>query len=314
MAIRFCCQRCGQLLSIGSRKAGHRIECPKCGEPLVVPEAQNHDRESPGELAVVSPPATVPEPIEPADPMPPPVVASTVESPPGPSPSLIQAAEILAELHPPATRDIAVPPGMVLVRRRTMHVQSFFFLALAAASFAAGYYAGSLSPSRPAATGVVASNIMVEPTMVEGQVIYENGDGRLRGDLGALVVALPEGKVPNAPLTLAGPGPGASRAANAEQQKSVSRLRDLGGAQARVENKGQFTLLLRPGSYRMLIVSANARRAKGREIDEADAGEMRRLFNSPESLIGPYKYSWGLQSLGAGAPPPSKDFGRDEGH
>lgn len=37
MAIRFYCQNCHQLLSIGSRKAGTEIRCPKCSIPQRVP-------------------------------------------------------------------------------------------------------------------------------------------------------------------------------------------------------------------------------------------------------------------------------------
>ena len=37
MPIRFQCQACGQLLSIATRKAGTRVECPKCGSEVTVP-------------------------------------------------------------------------------------------------------------------------------------------------------------------------------------------------------------------------------------------------------------------------------------
>lgn len=40
MAIRFLCKNCGQLLSIGARKAGTEIRCPRCEAAQVVPSPE----------------------------------------------------------------------------------------------------------------------------------------------------------------------------------------------------------------------------------------------------------------------------------
>ena len=37
MPVRFVCTQCGQLLSVGSRKAGAHVDCPKCRAELLVP-------------------------------------------------------------------------------------------------------------------------------------------------------------------------------------------------------------------------------------------------------------------------------------
>lgn len=334
MAIRFHCQRCRQLLAIGTRKAGHEIHCPKCGEVQRVPARDEAGGEPPLATAspaaieslvvstwlqqgdplpappIVVPPARLPDPAEEtstATPIPPLTAPERVDLPaaagwPEPLPTFVAIG----------ADEPAVPPGMVLLRRRTMHLQSLFFLMLAGVTFAIGYCVGSRSPTSSIGLGPSPAVAAVEPALVEGQAIFENADGRLTGDVGAVVIALPEGRMPKAPLPLSGLKPGATTALTAEQQQSVEQIRALGGAYARAQAKGQFTLLLRPGNYRILFISANARRAPSKSIDEADSGELRRYLAAPETLIGPAKYAWGLHALGPGLPAPNRDFGRDE--
>ncbi len=40
MPVRFLCPACHQLLSIGMRKVGAEVECPKCRSTIIVPEPQ----------------------------------------------------------------------------------------------------------------------------------------------------------------------------------------------------------------------------------------------------------------------------------
>jgi phage FluMu protein Com len=330
MAIRFHCRRCNQLLAIGSRKAGQEINCPRCGETQGVPVPGTNDAEPP--LAHASPAAiesmVVSTWLQDAPPAPPIVVppeplpnlseetstATPIPSFEAPEPMELPAAMRPAD-PPPTFMSMAdvpgVPPGMVLLRRRTMHLQAVLFLVLVAATFALGYYVGAQSHSITFSLGPSAAIAAAEPALVEGQLIYENLQGQSRGDVGAVVIALPEGRMPKAPLPLAALAPGGAPTVTPQQQKDIEQIRALGGAYARVQDKGQFTLLVRPGSYRILFISANARRAKGTDIDEADSGEMRRYLLAPETLIGLRKYAWGLHTLGPGLPPPNRDFGRD---
>jgi len=337
MAIRFHCRRCHQLLAIGTRKAGTEIHCPKCGEPQVVP-TQEVPVETPSlstpdataiESMVVSdwlqpsselsaPPIIAPSPPRPASSFAPasafpaarefPNEPSAIVEPPASADDVLVAMPpvVFEPFEPPAMsaptfalpEPHAIPPGMVLLRRRTMHLQAMCFLLLACGMFAAGYYVGTRQPGSSATGGSAPSGSDVPPTMIEGQVIFENPEGRLVGDVGATVIALPEGKLPKTPLTLS------------VQQAQAPQLRELGGAQVRVAAKGQFSLLLRPGSYRILFISAHARRAAGQDVDEADLGEIRRYLAAPEALIGPFKYAWGVHPIGPGLSPPNKDFGR----
>jgi phage FluMu protein Com len=337
MAIRFHCRRCNQLLAIATRKAGTEIHCPKCGETQLVP-AQGTPLEAPPvaasdaaalEAMVVSkwlqtgnevpaPPIVASSPREAEPPfLPEPTVASErvfpaepaaiVEPPVSPGDMLVATPPVIFEPveRPAASAPFvalsdagAIPPGMVLLRRRTMHLQAVAFWGLAVGMFALGYYVGTRQAGPQVASGPVRASAEMPPTMVEGQVIFESGEGRLLGDVGATVIALPEGKLPKTPLALN------------VRNLNVPQLRELGGVQVRVEAKGQFSLLLRPGSYRILFISAHARRAAGQEIDEADLGEIRRYLAAPETLIGPFKYAWGVHPIGPGLPPPNKDFGR----
>lgn len=46
MPIRYHCNACGELLSVGSRMAGRELECPACGAPTRVPASSPEDRDS----------------------------------------------------------------------------------------------------------------------------------------------------------------------------------------------------------------------------------------------------------------------------
>lgn len=306
MSIRFYCRRCRQLLAISSRKAGAEIDCPKCGQSQRVPAADPgalaalgnalEDVDVPQMLGQPDPGSIRPPPAPPrVDPLAPPPQAASAPAPP------------------------AIPPGMVLVRRRMVHLQAAFFFALTAGMFGLGYWLGrEKSPARPApASAVVGEPASADPSLIEGRVIYENETAKLLGDVGAVVIALPEGKPPTQPLVLAGmdpdPAPAdAKKPPSPERQKLAGQVRAMGGAYARVEGQGSFSLVLRPGNYRILFVSAHARRPKGDEVDEADLAEMRRYFVAPEKFIGSMKYSWGVHAISSGGPGPHRDFGRDE--
>jgi len=318
MAIRFLCRRCRQLLAIATRKAGSEIHCPKCGESQLVPTQETANGLAPPEpdsaaaieSMVVS--SWLQEPQEDNPSLAPPVVVppvhcdepaeETSQAIALPRPVIFEPVETPAPVRPIVDESQAslAPPGMVLLRRRTIHLQAVFFLLLAAGLFALGYYAGTQAQGPRPATGPVAASALAAPTMVEGQVIFESPEGRLLGDAGATVIALPEGKLPKTPLMLS------------TQQANAAPLHDLGGAQVRADVKGQFSLLLRPGNYRILFISAHARRAAGREIDEADLGEIRRYIAASQTLIGPFKYAWGVHPIGPALPPPNHDFGRSE--
>lgn len=307
MPIRFYCRRCQQLLAIASRKGGTEIDCPKCGQRQAVPAADPGALAGPGnaledvdvaqmlgqpDLGSVRPPRAPPR----GDPLAPPPLA-------GPTPG-------------PAN----LPPDMVLVRRRVVHLQAAFFFALTAAMFGLGYWLGSQRAPAPAAApaaAVDAETPAIEPSLVEGLVVYEDEAGKLLGDVGGAVLALPEGKPPKQPLALAGMEPDPAGAdptkpPRPERQKISGQFRELGGACARVEAKGSFSLVLRPGNYRILFVSAHARRPKGDDINEADLAEMRRYLDAPEKFIGAWKYSWGVHAISSAGPGPHWDFRRDE--
>ena len=290
MPIRFYCRRCQQLLAIASRKGGTEIDCPKCGQRQAVPAAD------PGALAT---PGNALEDVDVAQMLGQPDPGS-VRPPPAPP----RVDRLAPPPHAgPMPAPPALPPGMVLVRRRMIHLQAAFFFALTAAMFGLGYWLGSQrAPTPTAAPAADAEAPAIEPSLVEGLVVYEDEAGKLLGDVGGVVLALPEGRPPKEPLVLAGMEPNPApvdptKPQSPERQKVVDQVGALGGACARVEAKGSFSLVLRPGNYRILFVSAHARRPKGDDINEADLAEMRRYLDAPEKLIGAWKYSWGVHAI-----------------
>jgi hypothetical protein len=60
MPIRFRCVYCDKLLGIATRKAGTVVNCPQCGQPLIVPSPE--PQVAPAGAAVQAPPSAAPPP------------------------------------------------------------------------------------------------------------------------------------------------------------------------------------------------------------------------------------------------------------
>ena len=149
MPIRFRCQQCHQLLSVGSRKSGSEIECPKCGVPQVVPPRAQQGLETGASSAEISSPE---RPLGPGD-------AASEDTPSGEDavvvvpvppvaavPRVVAAAPVVppAAQPSPAAADVGppLPSDLILFPRRVVYVQAVLLLAVIAAAFGAGYYIG----------------------------------------------------------------------------------------------------------------------------------------------------------------------------
>jgi phage FluMu protein Com len=307
MPIRFHCKRCHQLLGIASRKAGSEIQCPKCGIAQIVPTeeaaaaALAMDQFAKTRPAVENPADLVvyddePSAIETPRPRPPETAAAgkTTPSPP--------IGEFPVELARP------LPQGVILYPRRTFYVQGLLLVILAAVAFGAGYFIGLGDASDRKLREEEEAERQRVP--IRGKLVYDPGTGKIAGDENAVVIALPEGKSPASEISVQGIRP--RDPPPSENDPSVRKIRELGGAYTRADALGAFYMVVPDqGEYRMLIISNNAARPTGVEIDEVDLSEMQQYFQLAEHLVGRSQYRWTLEEVNVGFNPIELEFGRD---
>ncbi len=293
MPIRFHCQRCHQWLGIASRKAGSEIQCPKCGWSQVVPSqeaaaaamvmdlyAKNHQAaENTSSLTVYD---DQPAPIET------PRIAHSQEAAPSTPTSTTASLPAAQGQH---QHGQPVPRGMILYPRRTLYVQGLLLLILFAVGFGSGYLIGRGGAEDKRQKEQAAK----ERILIEGKLVYDPGTRRPAGDQNAVIIALPNGKLPEKKISYQGIGP---RDDYSESHQSVKLIRKLGGEYARADASGDFSMVVPDrGRYHLLIVSNHAARPEGTEIDEVDLVEMQRYFSAANLLIGRHKYSWTLREI-----------------
>jgi len=289
MAIRFFCKRCHQLLGIASRKAGTEIQCPKCGFSQTVPSEEEasaaaamsrfaQDREVFEEVSNLVVYDDEPAVIESAKRR----RASRAETPEK-SPSAQPDDERLLQPGRP------VPPGTILYERRTIYIQGVLFLVLAGIAFGAGYFIGRGDASFKMQADYEQAN--KERVLIEGRLVYNPGTAKLVGDENAVIIALPERKVPEKQFSIQGIRP--QDPPPRESQKTVRQITELGGAYARADASGAFSMVVpEQGKYHLLLISSHVARPKGFAIDEVDLAGMERYFRLADHLINRYKYRW----------------------
>ena len=315
MAIRFFCQRCNRLLGIASRKAGTDIDCPACGFSQTVPNEEAaaaalamgksararqvvedasdivvyDDQPAALETPRPRPRLVKPAPAEPAPAASPPGVNQATPEP------VPQAAQPALQAGRP------VPQGMILYRRQTLYVQAVLFVVVAAVGFGSGYFIG-----RGDATfeeKVRREQAQKQPVLIEGKLLYRPVAGKVEGDPGAVVIAMPEVEEPlKKKISVHGirPRDPAPRASD----KSVRAIEQLGGAYARADASGSFWMQVpQQGTYRLLLISRHATRPKDSEIEELDADEIGMYFTLPRDLVGRCKYRWTREQLDVGSKP-----------
>jgi hypothetical protein len=306
MAIRFFCQRCSQLLSIASRKAGAEIECPKCGIPQTVPTEEAaaaalamNDSSSISEANLALKDFAVydedPVPVAVERPLPRKADSNTV---PRRSTTTEAGNPLVATLE-------EVPHGMILFNRRTIYVQGVLFVVVATIAFTAGYFIGR----GDASIDLIMEEEATQSVWLEGRLVYDPGDGTRVGDEGAVVIAVPATDVPQTPLS--GQGIRPIDPELADTRETVREIEEFGGAYARADASGAFALVLpRQGGYRLLLISRHATRSAEGQIDELDLQEMEEYFLQPEGLVGQFKYRWFTREVNAGAERLEHDFGQ----
>ena len=293
MPIRFHCQRCSQVLSIASRKAGDEIQCPKCGYSQIVPNQEaalaamamnqfakdREDSESSSPVVVYD---DQPDSLDIPQP------AHVQEAAPGEPASPVAALPVVTEQ---SQRGRPVPSAVILLPRWVLYVQGLLLLALFAVGFGSGYLIGRGGSANKESEEQAAK----ERILIQGNLAYDPGTGRLAGDENAVIIALPRGKFPESKISFQGLRP---RDAAAESNKSLRAIHELGGEYARADASGDVSMVVPDrGKYHLLIISSHAVRPEGSDPDQVELIEMGPYFNSAKTLIGRRKYRWILREI-----------------
>jgi phage FluMu protein Com len=311
MPIRFYCKRCHQILGIASRKAGSEVECPKCGRTQTVPSEEAAEAsmvmdkfsktqqtpEDPASLIVYDDePAVIKTPRKREK-------KKAADDRSGKSVEPQPAAE-----EPSSVGNAKpLPSGMILFPRRSLYVQGLLFLVLAATAFAAGYFIGRGDASPEVQPAQVAQ--AKQRMQISGKLVFDPGTGRIDGDENAVIIALPDNKLPETRLSSKGLRPHDSPPA--DTHRSVKAIVEFGGAYCRADASGGFSMVVpSEGTYRLLIVSRHATRPKDVELDEAQLVEMEEYFARAENLIGRKKYRWTSEEVNTRLRPIEINFGQ----
>ena len=242
------------------------------------------------------------------------------ESPPAPSGRTLGAPprEPASDGRPasdrrPVSGDAAAnydpePEEMVYLPRKIIFAQAWFLLAICGAAFAAGYWIGSGRPSGAAPSGDAPE--AQSRVFIEGLVSWTPMPGQTAGDENAAVILLPADRPPEPPIPMSGlrpvdPMPG-------ELHRGLRAIKKAGGDYARADADGKFGLVApTQGRYRILVISRHAGRVENAIAQEADFNEIGRYLQSPEMLVGRYKYQWRTEDVRTGFAPLEIHFGQD---
>ena len=322
MSIRFACTNCLQALAIATRKAGSKVNCPKCQTELTVPNAEASaalsakvatgkqvNAEKKTAPAPIAPPVAPPPPpakqsaerkpsfssltIEVTAPLKPSFsglifddVKAALESPPMPAPAATPSPSIAIRNDSVAHPQVTVDRSLVAVSRTVLYAQAILIAAVAIAAFGIGYLSGrgprQLTPEELAANE--------QPVAVIGEVLFRTDDGADAPDLNAVVIAVSHDAPPGQKFSIAGLRPSDPPAADGAANLSVQAIESEGGGYSRADVGGQFRINVRPGKYWLLVISANAARPAGVLPTTRDVRTLGRYFDGAADLLADRRY------------------------
>lgn len=273
MPIKFACEHCGQKLRVASRKGGTRAKCPKCRQPIVVPG------EPEGPTAASTPTDDAADDEDPYD-----------EDPYAEFVVYDDEVEWVYE-DDEAGGDVvtatATDINRVSVPRNVLYMQGILLAVVALISFVLGVMVGS------GGTPTQLADKPPEPCILSGAVVYKTGGGRSRPDDGSVVLVVPtdDRPAPTNKAVIEGLRPGDP--VPQEGSDNLQIIRAIGGAYARADSTGQYQLRLPDsGRYFVLVVSRNAYRLAGDDVDKVDIAQLGRYVQPPTDLLGNSKYEW----------------------
>lgn len=219
-----------------------------------------------------------------------PPTASEREEDPFSQFAVFDESELVYEA-PAATSSSAPSQGLVQrisVPRYVILVQGVLLGTVALFAFALGLLVGGGFFAQPA---VVAG----QPCKVQGTISYASGVQTLP-DAGAVVMFLPETKNPGRRLTAHGLRP--EDPLPEAPLVGAEELRNMGGAYARADAQGRFELQLAdPGTYFVLVLSGNASRQAGQDIQTQDLVRISRFVDSASDLLADSRYQFSTETV-----------------
>mgnify|MGYP001072885977 CR=1 FL=1 len=317
MPIRFRCVACRQLLSIGRRKAGTEIQCPKCGRSQRVPSQEEAAAALAAEASArTQSGAPAPAGIFIFDEEPEEETSAGEVS--GMSSESVGAGHAgLGSFSAARLEGSSLPGGLaalfggstkevIWISRRTVYLQALLIFGVGLGGFVLGYWLGwADSPAR---------NVPPEPSeaeapiILEGRLFYRPEPLQVRPEEGAVAIFLPADRWPEERFVTIGlrPQDPPPRPSN----PTVLAIERFGGAYARTDREGNFLVQLpSPGEYYMLLISRHARRSDG-AVPEPVLAEMKKYFPDPKSLIEQAKFHWTTMTVRQNMPPMEYDFDR----
>ena len=78
----------------------------------------------------------------------------------------------------------------------------------------------------------------------------------------------------------------------------AEELRNMGGAYARTDQQGRFEVQLAdPGTYFVLVLSANSRRQPGQDVQTPDLVKISRFVERAADLLADSRYQFSTQTV-----------------
>lgn len=260
MAIRFYCQRCGQLLSIASRKAGTIIECPKCSAGQEVPSQEAADAAM--SLAAAS-----------------------------------EGAEKPGNLSANTVHDEYI---LLSRRAIYMQGALFVVVGVLALGMGYLIGRGGVMEKAPDADGpsdsAAADPVLIEGRLTFETA---NGETRPDRDAAIIVLPERiDAENDQDDKRIASPGIRALDSPPPQDYGSLRQIRAEGGCYARADENGGFSIVLPDsGRYHLLLISRGATRPDGSAVDAADLEFLASRFRRPGYLVGEQDYRLSLEKF-----------------
>lgn len=278
--IRFACQQCDQLLSIGASKVGRTIKCPKCQHVNKVPSADDakqqiaerkkrkeaerqKDRESSADFSQFA--------------------------------VFDQDNEFVFEQDGGGYYyDKHVDPTKVAVPRKVLYMQGALLGVVAIGMFAFGWFVGSATTSPQQS---VEEDLT--PRVVRGTLLFKDNANRDQPDAGSVVIMVPESSRPGPDDKVDIEGLRPDDPLPGETHPALQRIAVMGGAYARTDADGDYRLQLpRRGKYFLLIISGNTHRSGADELNKEHLAQMGRYFIRAIELLGDNRFRWSEEKIG----------------
>jgi hypothetical protein len=285
MPIRFPCPHCRQKLSISSKRAGMTATCPRCQKELTVPAAErvaSAAAHTAGQAAA-SPPAEGVSPL-PED--------TETDDNPYAQFAVFDETELVCDAPAPHPAINAVPSTTmdrrILVPRYVLLTQGVLLGIVALAAFTLGLLVGASLFSQPA----IAAG---QPCKVNGTISYASGTGNMP-DAGAVVIFLPQTRDPGRRVSAQGLRP--DEAVPDAPLAAAQELRDMGGAYTRADEQGRYEVQLADrGTYYVLVISSQAQRQAGEDVNTQDLVKINRFVENAADLLADSRYQFSTESV-----------------